>query len=217
MMIYSAIKSFLRRDARRRQIARQRKRTLSRASELVISGESIRLDIGAGRTLRQDGWLTLDNNGICDLWWDLVDGIPFPDNSVDEIYSSHVFEHIPPDGLVVLLRDCLRTLAPGGSISVCVPDARLFLDAYSQKRFFVDQNNERCWKKGWFETGSLIDQINYIAYMGGEHRLMFDESNLPAFLRHAGFHDVSIREFQNGLDLPQRDYESIYAIGYKPA
>ena len=106
---------------------------------------------------------------------------------------------------------------PGGSISVCVPNSRLFLDAYSQKRFFLDQENQCCWKKGWFETGSLIDQINYIAYMGGEHRLMFDETNFPAFLRLAGFHDVSMREFQQRLDLPQRDYESIYAIGYKPA
>ena len=155
-MIYSTIKFLFRRFAHRRQMARQRKCTLSRASELVIAGERIRLDIGAGKTLRQDGWLTLDNNGVCDLWWDLVDGIPFPDNSVDEIYSSHVFEHIPPDSLVVLLRDCLRALAPGGSISVCVPNARLFLDAYSQKRFFVDQSNERVWKRGWFQTGSLI-------------------------------------------------------------
>ena len=216
-MIYSTLRALFHRFARHRQIVRQRKRTLSRASELVIAGERIRLDIGAGKTLRQDGWLTLDNNGVCDLWWDLADGIPFPDNSVDEIYSSHVFEHIPPDSLVVLLRDCLRALAPGGSISVCVPNARLFLDAYSQKRFFVDQSNERVWKRGWFETGSLIDQINYIAYMGGEHRLMFDDANLTAFLRLAGFNDVSVRGFQNGLDLPQRDYESIYAIGYKSA
>ena len=216
-MIYSTLKSVFCRLAHRRQVARQRKRTLSRASELLISGEEIRLDIGAGTTHRQDGWLTLDNNGICDLWWDLADGIPFPDDSVDEIYSSHVFEHIPPASLVVLLRDCYRSLVPGGSISVSVPNARLFLDAYSQKRFFLDQENQRCWKKGWFETGSLIDQINYIAYMGGEHRLMFDETNFPAFLRLAGFHDVSMREFQQRLDLPQRDYESIYAIGYKPA
>ena len=128
-----------------------------------------------------------------------------------------VLSTYPSASLVVLLRDFYRSLVPGGSISVCVPNARLFLDAYSQKRFFLDQENQRCWKKGWFETGSLIDQINYIAYMGGEHRLMFGETNLPAFLRLAGFHDVSMREFQQRLDLPQRDYESIYAIGYKPA
>ena len=44
---------------------------------------------------------------------------------------------------------------------------------------------------------------------------MFDDENLPAFLRLAGFHRVSLREFKDGLDLPQRKYESIYAIGYK--
>ncbi|QPN64329.1 methyltransferase domain-containing protein [Synechococcus sp. CBW1004] len=159
--------------------------------------------------------MTLDANEHCDLYWDLADGIPFPDHSVTEIYSSHVFEHLPPSSLVPLLRDCYRALIPGGSLSVCVPDARLFLDAYTHKRYFVDQANPRCWRRGWFETGSLIDQINYIAYMGGEHRLMFDDENLPAFLRLAGFHRVSLREFKDRLDLPQRKYESIYAIGYK--
>ena len=72
-MIYSTVKSVFCRLAHRRQVARQRKPTLSRASELLISGEEIRLDIGAGTTHRQDGWLTLVNNGICDLWWDLAD------------------------------------------------------------------------------------------------------------------------------------------------
>ena len=192
-----------------RTVSRQIRFLVSRVPELVASGKNIRLDIGADTTLRQDGWLTLDNNGICDLWWNLTEGIHFPDDSVDEIYSSHVFEHLPPENLVVLLRECLRALTPGGSISVCVPNARLFRDAYSQKSFFVDQDNDRCWKKGWFDTGPLIDQINYIAYMGGEHRLMFDDTNLPAFLRLSGFRDVSMRGFQKGLDLPNRDYESI--------
>jgi SAM-dependent methyltransferase len=213
----SLVQSLFRRSSHRRELARRRKRTLYRSSWLVLAGESIRLDIGAGHTQRPAGWLTLDTNDHCDLFWDLADGIPFPDHSVSEIYSSHVFEHIPPDSLVGLLRDCYRALAPGGSVSVCVPDARFFLDAYSQRRFFVDQSNQRCWQPGWFETGSLIDQINYIAYMGGEHRLMFDDTNLTAFLRLAGFQRVALREFQEGLDLPQRHYESIYAIGYKPA
>ena len=46
---------------------------------------------------------------------------------------------------------------------------------------------------------------------------MLDDTDLTAFLRLADFHHVSMRAFQNGLDLPKRDYESIHAIGYKPA
>ncbi len=216
-MIKVFINSLFRRVTHRYRLARLRKRTLSLASDLVASGTIICLDIGAGNTLRDDRWITLDNNGVCDMWWDLADGIPFADNTVSQIYSSHVFEHMSPSSLLMLLRDCYRSLAPGGSISVCVPNARLFLDAYSKGRYFLNDEDERCWKRGWFNTGSLIDQINYIAYMGSEHCLMFDDSNLPSFLRLAGFHDVSLREFQDGLDLHERDYESIYAIGFKPA
>lgn len=215
-MIPTYLRSLCRRTAHQRQQNRRRKQTLKRVAGLLQSSTPILLDIGAGQADRPPGWLTLDSNDRCDLYWDLANGIPFPDHSVCQIYSSHVFEHLPPTGLLELLRDCYRSLTLGGSISVCVPNARLFLDAYSQKRFFVDQANQRCWKPGWFETGSLIDQINYIAYMGGEHRLMFDDDNLPAFLRLAGFQRVALREFQEGLDIPARHCESIYAIGYKP-
>lgn len=214
-MIIHCLRSLYRRTFHHHLERRRRQATLNRVTELLQNPQPIYLDIGAGQTIRPAGWLTVDTNSRCDLNWDLTDGIPFPDDSVSKIYSSHVFEHLPPASLVALLRDCYRSLAPGGSISVCVPDARLFIDAYSQKRYFVDQANQRCWKSGWFETGSLIDQINYIAYMGGEHRLMFDDDNLLAFLRLAAFQRVSLREYQEGLDLPQRHYESIYAIGYK--
>lgn len=216
-MITAYVRSIYRRVIHQKLEGRRRQQALRRITQLLETSQPVKLDIGAGQTLRPVGWITVDTNDCCDLYWDLTNGIPFPDHSVSEIYSSHVFEHLSPASLVSMLRDCYRSLVPGGSISVCVPDARLFIDAYSQKRLFVDRTNDRCWKQGWFETGSLIDQINYIAYMGGEHRLMFDDDNLPAFLRLAGFERVSLRDFQEGLDLPQRHYESIYAIGYKPA
>lgn len=52
--------------------------------------------------------------------------------------------------------------------------------------------------------------------MGGEHKIMFDEENLPSLLRQAGFERVSLRSFEQGLDLLAHDFESIYAIGFKP-
>jgi hypothetical protein len=62
-----------------------------------------------------------------------------------------------------------------------------------------------------------IDALNYIAYMAGEHKYLFDRENLLHILNAAGFDHVAPREFDPETDLAERDYESLYAIGFKPA
>lgn len=104
--------------------------TLSKVSHLVHIQLPIRIDIGAGEQMGKHGWLTLDRNFSCDLYWDLIDGMPFPDSTVDSIYASHVLEHIPVHGLMGILRECNRSLKPGGSVSICVPNAKLYIEAY---------------------------------------------------------------------------------------
>lgn len=79
---------------------------LEKASNLAEHGSTIRLDIGAGESPSKPGWQTLDRNPICDIYWDLVDGIPFADSKVTSIYASHVLEHIPVSGLITLLQEC---------------------------------------------------------------------------------------------------------------
>lgn len=173
----------------------------------------ILLEIGAGNKRGTNGWITLDTARGADLLWDLRNGIPFPDSSIDKIYTSHTFEHIPFPSLQILIRECWRTLKPQGSLSVCVPNARFYIDAYLNGKLFGDQST--FWQPGICETGSAIDQLNYIAYMGGEHRYMFDEENLIKVLRQNGFEQAELRSFDNTIDLPGRDHESIYAIGKK--
>jgi len=204
-------------ERRKRKTHKQLKAlSLSKVSQWVDSRLPIRMEIGAGEEPNKHGWFTLDRNSFCDLYWDLIDGMPFPDSTVTAIYASHVLEHIPVEGLPVLLRECYRSLKPGGSISICVPNARLYIEAYLNGRRFLDKTSPQCWQPGWHETGSLIDQVNYIAFMGGEHKFMFDEENLLSLLRQAGFEGASLRSFDQELDRADRDFESIYAIGFKP-
>ena len=48
-----------------------------------------------------------------------------------------------------------------------------------------------------------------------EHKNMFDEENLINTLIQAGFSNTQLREFDEELDLLERDIESIYAIAKK--
>jgi hypothetical protein len=51
--------------------------------------------------------------------------------------------------------------------------------------------------------------------MGGQHKHLWDEENLIAIIRAAGFEKVVLREFDPSLDKPERNHESIYALAIK--
>jgi SAM-dependent methyltransferase len=179
----------------------------------IAKRRQVFLEIGAGNKTGSNGWTTLDNREGADLYWDLRDGIPFPEESIDKIYTSHTFEHIPFPALQALIQECHRVLKPQGSLSVCVPNARLYIEAYISGAEFIDKST--CWQPGLCDTGSSIDQVNYTAYMGGEHCYMFDEESLTKILRLNGFNQAELRGFDLEIDLPERNHESIYALAIK--
>ena len=187
--------------------------TPAKVREFVASGKPIDLDIGAGDVARP-GWVTLDISDGCDLYWDLRRGIPFPDASVRRIYSSHLFEHMDYEAGQVLLGEVMRVLEPGGEVSVCVPDARLYIDAYLGVR---DLGPDHDFWEPALNGREGMSLINYVAYMGGEHKCLFDIDSLLGRLRAAGFLDVEARSFDPSIDLPEREFESIYAQGRKPS
>ncbi len=172
----------------------------------------IYLEIGAGDKKGEDGWTTVDMTRKCDIYWNLKNGIPFPSNSVKRIYSSHFLEHLPFTDGQSFLQESLRVLSPGGEFSICVPNARLYIDAYmagtlpfEEKQLYIPAINRT----------TPIDYINYMAYMDGNHYYMFDKENLLCRLEQAGFKDVMSREFDPELDNKARDFESLYAIATK--
>ena len=192
--------------------ARARKQTKQRISNLLSREADIWLEIGSGRKYGTDGWVTMDVELECDLHADLRDGIPFPNSTVSRIYSSHLFEHLTyPDGQRLMM-EARRVLTEGGEFSICVPNARLYIDAYTSGKKLTSPF------LGWKDAlhgQTAIDMVNYIAYMDGHHRYMFDEDSLLARLREAGFTDVRLRDFDPSVDSPGRDFESIYAVGSK--
>ena len=170
----------------------------------------IKLELGSGAKKGEHGFITVDINGA-NITWDLKNGIPLQDNSVDLIYSSHLLEHIPFKELILFLKECRRVLKNNGVFSVCVPNAGNYLNAYFKgDTFEIDY-----YSPAIIETGSKIDQINYIAYMDGHHKYLFDEENLINTLLTAGFKYAQLRNFDSNLDSKVRDCESIYALAKK--
>jgi predicted SAM-dependent methyltransferase len=188
-----------------------RRRALAKAAELALRPE-LNLELGAGPVSGKNGWTTVDACEGADLVWDLGLPLPFGESSVSKIYSSHTLEHFHYRDLMRLLVDCHRVLKPGGSFSACVPDASIYVRAYINPAGF---DRSFLVYKPAVISNSGIDLLNYIAYMDGHHRYMFDQENLLRVLAEAGFSDVRGREFDPTIDLTERKYESIYAIGIK--
>lgn len=136
---------------------------------------------------------------------DLDFGLPFPDNSVDYLYASHILEHFYPDIAQTILRDAYRVLKKGGRIRICVPDLKHAVDLYlaGQKEaalvyFFKDS------KPGKFYR----------------HKYMYDRELLEAALRKAGFHFVEVCAYRHGQvpdvdKLDNRPDETLYVEAVK--
>jgi len=132
------------------------------------------------------GFVNIDGNlfNKLDLWLDVRNGLPFSSNTVDSIYSTHMFEHFYPDELQLLLRECLRVLRPGGGIRLIVPNLGSAISAYSRKQ------------SAWFDDSfprhfdSLGGRFSNFVFCDGQHRTAFDFTYMDEVLRQSGFREV---------------------------
>lgn len=180
---------------------------------LVEERNEISIEVGAGDKKGVGEWVTIDIARRCDLYWDLRKGIPFPDSKIKNLYSSHFFEHLSFPEIQRFLQECKRVLVPGGKFLICVPNARIYLEAYA-KGEFLSSPPYFGYEPAYNHT-TRIDYVNYTAYMGGVHKYMFDEENLVFILKSAGFANVRLRPFDPNIDMQERDFESIYAQAEK--
>lgn len=102
--------------------------------------EPIRLHIG-GREAKP-GWriLNIEPGPAVDYVGDCVSLHQFADNAVDEIYASHVLEHLSfRDELPQALKEIRRVLKPGGVARISVPDFEILCTLFINPAFPADQ------------------------------------------------------------------------------
>lgn len=81
------------------------------------------LNIGCGNHF-DTSWTNIDFKKTGDgvIAYNLLKGIPFPDNSFELVYHSHVLEHFSKKDGINLMKECYRVLKPNGIIRVAIPD-----------------------------------------------------------------------------------------------
>lgn len=83
----------------------------------------IQLNLGCGNKLEK-GYINIDERDCGqEIIWDIREGLPFPDNSVDVVWSQHMMEHLTNDEAKELFRDIYRVLKVGGITIHTMPHA----------------------------------------------------------------------------------------------
>src|ERR1700704_5994996 len=82
---------------------------------LKLAG-NLRLDLGAG-AVSPEGFVPLGNvNGTG------IFPLPYGDETVDVVRSSHCLEHFPHRQIAEVIKDWVRVLKPGGELRIAVPN-----------------------------------------------------------------------------------------------
>jgi predicted SAM-dependent methyltransferase len=105
--------------------------------------KNMKLHIGGLQV--KEGWkiLNIMNDEGVDFIGDISDLSQFSNNSIDEIYASHVFEHLSHKKIDGTLDGIHRVLRPGGTFQISVPDMDRLFSLYlnpntsKQMRFFL--------------------------------------------------------------------------------
>lgn len=82
----------------------------------------IKLNLGSG-SVYKDGYINIDLYADnVDLKHDIRKPLPYKDNSVDEIYASHLIEHFTRKEWEEVRKDWYRVLKPNGLLHIKCPD-----------------------------------------------------------------------------------------------
>jgi SAM-dependent methyltransferase len=135
---------------------------------------------------------------------DLRRGIPFPAETFEAVYHSHVLEHFPREGARRLIGECRRVLRPGGVLRVVVPDlealVRTYLDALERAAGGDDE-----WGHNYeYVMLELYDQTVRERPGGemGDYLRQPDIPNLDFVIRQGGVDAQGIIDAARGSDGP---------------
>jgi predicted SAM-dependent methyltransferase len=149
-----------------------------------------RLHVGCGPN-RFPGWIHLDGNRLLrgiDIYWDLSLGLPFPDDSLDSVYSEHVLEHLEVADGVRYLAECRRVLKPRGVVRTAMPSLEAVVGSYVAEDWKAGQD-WLTWPEYRF-IDTRAEMLN-ISMRWWEHRWLYDREELHRRHREAGFHRIS--------------------------
>ena len=164
---------------------------LNKIDEAIKMGKQVKLNLGAGAGMQLEGYISIDKfDPSSDICMD-VQELKLPENSVDEIFASHLLEHLNPHFIESTLSNWLKTLKPGGALVLELPNieglCKLFLDGDDKQKREITM-----YIHGAQNTTGTGDPRNITS----PHLWGYYPKALREILTNVGFVDVEIKEQQ---------------------
>lgn len=171
-----------------------------------------KLQIGCGANILE-GWLNADISlYVCRrgaIYMDASKKFPLPDNSIDYIYSEHIFEHLSYEQGLNMLKECHRVLKHNGVLRLATPNFQFLINLYLNPTKEINQKYIK-WHSKLFlnkeiDKESPIYVINNFHTSWG-HQIIYDYSTLSVLLTRTKFKKVypckiGLSEYNELLDI----------------
>jgi len=135
----------------------------------------LQLNLGSGTT-RMRGYVNIDKYAKeADLNIDAAE-LPYADNTVDKIYTSHMVEHVPFQEFQKMLKEWKRVLKVGGILMIRCPNIEAYLKKWLAGNYKLRWGEGIHWLLGFTSGG--VGHIN---------RNFFTAERMQRIVKDAGF------------------------------
>jgi len=182
------------------------------------------IDIGGqkNRNDQKGKWKIVDMAKSADYVVNLnKENLPFKDNTIDNIYTSHTLEHIESTYLPNILKEIHRILKPkSGIIRIVVPDCEKAIKWYLKNPKILS-NMGMPSKKPNIPSTKMGYLTCWFCTPGKGHKIGFDYELILAYMKNAGFKKIIKKKFNecskifNGKDIVRYKDFSIYMEAIK--
>lgn len=160
----------------------------------------LKIDLGGGEYPYGHGFLNVDARPLptVDIQCDLRD-LVFPNDSVEEIFSCAVLEHFKLEDSILILKEAFRVLKPNGKLTLIVPDLKIIMEDYLNKRIGFEKLN--LYLYGSQKYGYDI------------HRISYDFENFKRILEEIGF--IEVQQQPYSLDRSYENCPMLQIVAFK--
>lgn len=130
-----------------------------------------KLNLGCGKQ-KLEGYIGIDIKDYGqEIVRDITRGLPFDDNSVDEIFASHFFEHLSGEDVIFVLEECYRVLKPNCEIEIRVPHSQTDEAFYPDHKSFWNEKMVQAMLSDPYQKGKFDFLIVSLERVGIELRI----------------------------------------------
>ena len=157
-----------------------------------------KINMGCGKRNFGPDWIHIDGGNYDHLHSKDINILPFEDNTIDLIYSSHVLEYFDREEVMLVLKEWKRVLKTGAILRLAVPDFQSMAALYTKGGCTLEQI-----------LGPLYGKIK-MADTTIYHKTTYDFNNLKKILTECGFTDICEYDWRKTEHMKHDDCSQAY-------